>query len=196
MHTSVALVALAGLVAAAPAAPSPSWLTDYAAARAQGRRQDKPLAVFVGTGKEGWKDVCREGRLGNEAQRLLADRYVCVYVDASKRSGRDLAADFEMNDGLGIVLSDHTGQLQAFRHEGDLSSQRLAEQLRRFADPDRVVRATETNEAREVRYYPAEVAAPPVYAPVLAPPPLEAGFVPYGGFGGGFGGSFGGGRSC
>jgi hypothetical protein len=193
MYTSAALLALAGFLAAAPSAESPSWLTDYSAARAMGRREHKPLAVFLGTGKAGWNAVCRNGELDRRTKRLLTDHYVCVYVDTSKPAGRALAADFELGDGAGIVLSDRTGQLQAFRHTGELSVERLDDYLSRFADPDLVVRTTVQNDSTRVSSYPPEAFVAPVYAPVYAPA-YDAGYVPASG--GSFGGFSGGGRSC
>jgi hypothetical protein len=162
MFTS-ALLALAGFFASAPASDSPSWLTDYPEARALGRSQQKPLAVFVGQGPRGWDEVSRDGKLGKEIRKLLALHYICVYVDANTKEGRRLAAQLELDRGLGLVLSDRTGSLQAFRHEGDLDADPLAGYLKRFADPDLVVRRTETNPPPAVR---VEYYAPEQYAPV------------------------------
>ena len=103
----------------------------------------------------------RAGSYG-AGQGLLADNYVCLYVDTEHIAGRELAASFEMG-GPGLVISDGTGEVQAFRHEGDLSNNRLLKYLQRFSDPDRVVMVTETNPAPAVSYYQP---AAPVYAPM------------------------------
>jgi len=163
MHPSFVVVALTALLSPMSGSASPSWLKDYGAARQQGRDEQKPVCVIIGSGKAGWVQLSQEGRLSADAKRLLADNYVCLYVDTEHIAGRELAASFEI-DGPGIVISDGTGEVQAFRHEGDLPNDRLVQYLRRFADPDRVATATETNPAPVVSYY--EPPAAPVYAPV------------------------------
>jgi hypothetical protein len=164
MYTSVTLVALSGLLAAAPVSESPTWSTDYRLARKEGQNKHKPLAVFIGSGPKGWNQVSESGTLGKEIKKLLAEHYVCVYLDTSKRAGKTLAADFEMTEGAGIILSDGACRVQAFRHEGDLSTENLDRYLRRYADPERVARYTETNPEERTSYYPQEQPAP-VYAP-------------------------------
>jgi len=145
-----------------PATPgSPHWRTDYYTALNQVTEQGKPLAVFVGRGKEGWNQICSDGDLGKEAKHLLAENYVCVYVDSKRPDGKRLAEDFDISDGLGLVISDHTGRLQAFRHAGELAERDLLRHLKRYADPERVVRTTETASVeRSSNYYPAE---PPAF---------------------------------
>jgi hypothetical protein len=160
MYTSAALFALSGLLAAAPVAESPTWRTDYSQARNEGASQHRPLAIFLGAGQRGWNDVSQTGKLGKEIQQLLAKHYICVYVDMRKRAGKQLADDLEMTEAPGIVISDASCKLQAFRHAGDLSTESLAEYLRRYADRQRVVQFTETNPSERASYYP-----PPVYAP-------------------------------
>jgi hypothetical protein len=158
-----------------------SWQSDYRAACQLGKREQKPLAIFVGSGPEGWHKVSQDGQLSPEARRLLADHYVCLYADTEKEMGRRLAGSLEVSDGPGLVLSDRSLGAQAFRHEGKLSGTDLEGKLRKYADPQHTVRRTETLATQEVRYYypPAQPVAPAV--------------VPFGGFGG-FGGGFGGGR--
>jgi hypothetical protein len=163
MYTSVALFALSGILAAGPAAESPTWLTSYSLARKQAESKHRPLAIFLGSGPSGWNNVSQSGKLGKRVQALLAEHYLCVYVDTSKPAGKELAGDFEIPDGLGIVISDANGQVQAFRHEGDLSTERLAQYLDRYSDPTRVVQFTETNPSERMSYYPSQSA--PSYAP-------------------------------
>jgi len=177
MYTSVVLVALSGYFANAAVPERPEWLSNYSLAYKQGQKERKPLAVVFGTGAEGWQKVSKDGKLGKEAQRLLDTRYVCVYVDLSTEEGRRLAESMEITDSAGIVLSDRTGAHQAFWHDGSLSEAELERQLRRHADPNRVVQTTETLQAEERRsYYP-----PTHPAPVYTQPN-------FGGFGGGRGG--------
>jgi hypothetical protein len=173
MYTTAALFALSGLLAAAPVSESPTWLTDYSKARKEGESKHKPLAVFLGSGPLGWNAISESGTLDRESKRLLAKRYVCVYVDMGKRAGKDLAADFEMRESPGLIISDVSGTIQAFRHEGDLSAEKLGLYLERYADPQRTVSFTETNPSERTSYYPP----PPVY--------VQPSFIPSGG-----------GRSC
>jgi hypothetical protein len=166
MFTSLVLVALSSCLAHEALVPErPTWLSDYAVASNRGIAQRKPLAVFIGTGKAGWEGISKDGELGTEAKELLETHYVCVYLDTSKRAGRELAEAFAVSDSVGLVLSDRTGKLQAFKHEGELASSELQRYLRRYADPDRVVTTTETKEQLEYRA-PPPVRAPVYYAPV------------------------------
>jgi hypothetical protein len=146
MYTSMMLVAMATFTSAAESADGPAWQTNYGAARKLGAGQ-KPLAVFIGSGKQGWNKVAEEG-LSSESRKVLAERYVSVYVNVDTAEGQRLARAFRMSNGLGIVISDRTGELQAFRHEGDLAERDLVRYLLRYGDPDRVVTSTETNPGR------------------------------------------------
>ena len=179
MYTSLFIVALLAPVVAIP--ERPTWLNDYDEARNEARSINKPLAVFLGSGSKGWNQLSKEGQLDNDVQKLLNSSYVCVYIDTKKGTGKSLASAFEISDGPGLVLSDRTGNLQAFRHEGDLSNEDLERQLRKFSDPERVVRVTESKSSEALRYY-----QPPSYSPPLQPGYYPAGTAPVRG----------GGRSC
>jgi hypothetical protein len=182
MYTSILLLALSGATPAMTTADGPSWQQDYSAARRRAAREKKPLAVFLAPGKGSWDKIGRDGGLGEEARRLLAQNYVCVHVDTGKTEGQRLAEAFEMPEGLGIVVSDRTGDLQAFRHEGDLANRDLARYLQRYADPDRVVRATESNPGQPAGYsYGA-----PSYPVLQSYPVMRSGY--WGGMGGCAGG--------
>jgi hypothetical protein len=181
MYTAVVVAALLGALVPG-GLDTPSWHSDYASARNLGRQEGKPLAVFIGSGKAGWHQLTQEGKLGQDTTRLLAEHYVCVYVDTRQQDGQQLAAKFEVPDGLGLILSDRSGAVQAFRHEGDLPEDRLVTYLTRFADPGRETRTTETNPVEQVRYESPELSPPP---PEYRPP-----VVFYPSFSGG------GGRSC
>jgi len=173
MCTSILLVALTGFPALASVEDGLTWHTNYSEARKLGQSEKKPLAVIVSSRKNGWKEIARDGELGKEAEKTLAERYVCVYVDSATEPGKRLAAALGI-DGKGIVISNAAGDLMAFHHVGDLSNSDLARYLTRFADPDRVVEVTETN--------------PPAVRQSFYPPQYSPGNF------GGFGGS--GGRSC
>jgi hypothetical protein len=151
VYTSLILFALTSSTSAIDAAPSPSWNRDYALARKQGESEKKPLVVVVASGQGGWNKLAHDGSLSDEAKTILTNDYVCVYVDTATEEGKRLAREFEISDALGIVISDRTGNRQAFRHEGDLANPDLARYLKRYADPDRVVVSTETNPAEPAR---------------------------------------------
>ncbi len=127
MHTSVLWMALA--VAAPAGEKTPEWLTSYKEAQQQGQKLSKPLAVFLAPGKEGWQQLVREGKLSKEALEQLADGYVCVHLDTTSADGKKWAKAFEMPTGLGVVLSDRSGDTQAFRHEGSLDGSTLTSTL-------------------------------------------------------------------
>ena len=128
----------------------PEWLQKYDQAKEHGRREKKPVAVFFGSGKAGWHQVSRDGELDAEVHRILAADYICLYVNTDDFDGRKLATAFDISDGPGIVISSRSGQLQAFRREGNLDNEDLAGYLRRYADPKRTVQFTETTQRREI----------------------------------------------
>ena len=195
MHTSLLLFALAGpAVAPAPQAPPALiWQGSYRAAREVGREQGKPLAVFVGAGPAGWEKLTGDAKPTQAAQQLLADSYVCLYLDTTTPEGRRLAAAFECPDGAGLVVSTRDGEGQAFSHQGTMSRGELEETLRKYGN-GRVVRHTESLERVRTSFYSSPTASStfvpaPMYAPATYAAPMS-----HGGFGGGFSGGFGGGR--
>jgi hypothetical protein len=111
----------------------PGWNHDYDVALQRANAAKKPLAVFIGTGKDGWKAVSAEGELGPDVHRLLADEYVCLYVDAGKAAHKELAQSFEAGKSPLLVLSSRNRAYQAYRHEGAQANANLALALKRHA---------------------------------------------------------------
>ena len=187
MHTSIVWVALMGLAAPAEG-QSPTWLNDYSQARRLGAEQKKPLAVFLSPSKDGWGKRATGGDQGKEVRRLLADRYVCVGIDTSTEAGQRLSSAFQMPGGKGIVISDRTGGLQAFRHEGELSNDYLGQYLERYSTNGQTVATTETHTTTRTSNYYA-----PTTPSTLTAPSFQGWTQPsygnsFGGFGGGFSG--------
>lgn len=160
MLTPLTTLALIGLFTFSPSPEKPQWLKDYGVARKQVEAQKKPLAVFFGSGKAGWNQSSQEGVLPKDVNHLLAEKYVCLYVDVNDQANRYLTAAFDIKQGHGLVISDSGGELQAFRHEGDLPDEDLTKYLRRYADPQRVIRMTETNSEVRRSYYPSDATQP------------------------------------
>ena len=163
MFVSLAIFALAGIVPVSSVAGGPSWSKDYAEARQQGVSVNKPLIVVIGSGKRGWDQVSRDGGLSKGVLQVLADSYVCVYVDTEDEKGKSLASAFEVQ-GAGLVISNRDGSVQAFRHEGSLNNEDMERYLRRYADPQFVARSTETFEQYRVSYYYNQLYAAPAAA--------------------------------
>jgi hypothetical protein len=145
MYTSILLVALTGVAPSADGAKAPKWSLDYTAAAKQAAQAKKPLAVFLAPGEGAYQKIGREGGIGAEAEGILADRYVCVHIDTTTAKGKELARAFAIPEGLGIVISDRTGEKQAFRHEGDLARADLVRYLTRYGDSNFVFVETESN---------------------------------------------------
>ena len=135
------------------------WQPDYAIACGKGREAGKPLAVFFGPGPDGWRKPAGEAGLSDEIIELLRTEYVAVHVDTSRAAGKAKAAAFELPDGVGLVISDRGGSLQAFHHAGQLASADLTRYLRRYASTGHTVTTTETVQ-REAGSY----ARPVVYS--------------------------------
>jgi hypothetical protein len=133
---------------------TPAWQSSYAVAMDAGQKHGKPVAVFVGSGPKGVSALVKEGELSEEAYQLLAQRYVCVYLDQTNGSQR-LPRDLGITQGKGVVISDRSGTYQAYHHDGQLSQRELASRLRQYADPGLVVTQTESNaRSSRVSYYP------------------------------------------
>ncbi len=196
MYTSVLLIALVGVYPAPSETDGPTWLHNYDLARQQGQKANKPLAVFVGAGPHGYNQVSEDGELSAEARQLLAENYVCVYVNTDTPQGHRLAANFKIKHQSGVVLSDRSGDFQAFHYPGTLRDDELTASLKRFADPDLIVRATVTSPYESVSYDSPQTSTQTASAgtgSTYAPAPIYYPPVNFGGFGGGFGGFGGGG---
>jgi hypothetical protein len=142
MNTSILTVVLASAVLAGQDT-TPTWQNSYGQALQQGSAQRKPLAVVFASGPNNWTHVIRETAPAADVQRLLSEKYVCVYVDTATEAGRKLAQDFGMNGPIGLVLSDRTGSMQAFWSQGSMNSQMLVSYLQKYGDPQVVVTTTE-----------------------------------------------------
>src|SRR5687767_10722271 len=81
MYTLMAVVALTTGVSTASLSHNPAWLNDYGTAQRRVTVVHKPMAVFVGSGQDGWRKVVRDGALDPALNRLLAEKFVCLYVD-------------------------------------------------------------------------------------------------------------------
>jgi hypothetical protein len=165
MYTLV-LSALSGMMVSSVLSTEPAWMTDYDKARQRGMKEEKPLAVFIGSGTAGWEQVSREKTFAKQVKLVLTEKYVCLYVNREHEAGKKLASAFEVTEGAGLVISSRSGDLQAFRHEGDLTNQDLERYLLRYADPTRVTMHTETNPPSRVSYYlsaPQQIFTPVQY---------------------------------
>jgi hypothetical protein len=151
MAAFLSWLALSALVA--DTSQRPSWQTDYGEAQVQSVRQNRPLAVFLAPGAVAWNKVVHDGNLSEDIQRLVAGKYVGVYVNTDTDQGRKLAAAFELPRGLGLVLSDRRGQNQAFWHDGPLTESQLARALERYGDVNGPIPATETNLTNRTSFY-------------------------------------------
>jgi hypothetical protein len=144
---------------------APSWRSDYALAVKEGQRSKRPLAIFVGPGAEGWDRLSKDGGLDKEARELLQGHYVCVYLDSSKEHDRQIVDQLELSSGRGVVLSDSTGEKQAFWHAGTLSNEQLNHYLRKYSDQQRAVTKTETVAVARPQGPPTYSAPPAYYEP-------------------------------
>jgi len=153
MNTSILTVALASMVLTGQNA-APTWQTNYSQAQQQGTAQSKPLVVVFGSGPNGWSKVVRDASPTAEVTQLMGDKYVCVYVDTASPAGKQTAQNFGIAGNTGLVISDRTGSLQAFWHQGDVSGETVGRVLTRYSDPQRSVRTTETNTSR-TSFYPS-----------------------------------------
>jgi hypothetical protein len=172
MIGSTVLVALTTLLAS-PGTESLVWQKDYATALQKGKESGKPLAVFLGKGASGWESISKEGKLDSKTTDVLAQKYVCLYIDVSDESGKQVADSFNLHESPGLVISSPGGALQAFRHEGDLPTAELQQKLDRYADPNGVVKTTEGGPVDRTSLYP-----PTYYQPGYNSVPGQMGVAP------------------
>lgn len=129
MTTSILFALAFGTMPAAP----PEWHQDYAQALKAAESANKPLAVFIGTGPEGYKTLINGGSFPPQAERTLGEKYTCLYIDAAQPAGRSTADSFRANGPM-IVLSDKTRGYQAVRQYGPVQGNQLVQLLDRYAD--------------------------------------------------------------
>lgn len=164
MFTYMAVVALSAGISTANLSQNPQWM-EYGQAQQRVAVLKKPIAVFVGTGKEGWGSVVRDGAIDPAVKKLLAEKFVCVYVDTQTPAGKALADTFEVA-ARGLIISDRAGVRQAYSLSGTLTKVELAQTLEKYSDAKVDVRTTETvvREAppRRIQYVP-QYQLPPGY---------------------------------
>jgi len=166
MYTSALFFALAAISPTAEMIPvAPSWRSDYNVALKEGQKIKRPLAIFVGSGPEGWDKISKEGELDKEARELLHHHYVCLYLDTSKDDGRSIIEKLDLSNRTGLVIGDASGQSQAFWHSGSLRNEDLDHYLRKYSDPELVVVRTERSSERVADAQPIYRPAPPIVAP-------------------------------
>ena len=172
MIGSTILVALTTLLAS-PGTESLVWQKDYATALQRGKETGKPLAVFVGKGANGWQSMAKEGKIDAKSEEVLAQKYVCVYIDVSAEAEKRVAESFDLHSSPGLVISSPGGAVQAFRHEGELQQADLQQKLDRFSDPKLVVVTTEGAKVDRTSLYP-----PNYYQPTYQGGPGQMGYFP------------------
>lgn len=130
----------------------PAWQPSYSVALDRGQKGGKPVAVFVGSGPQGQAALLKGGQFSADLLTVLSQKYVCVYLDRSQTANQRLVRDLGITSA-GLVVSDRTGNYQAFHHDGIIAQDVLTKELQHFADPNRVVARTVTNAAARVSYY-------------------------------------------
>jgi hypothetical protein len=133
---------------------SPAWNRDYDSARRRAEAANKPLAVIIASGSDGWTSICKEGELKPDVRRLLTQHYVCLYVDATAPAERELARSFETKSAPLLVLSDHSRAYQAYRHSGVLTNSSLAQLLQRYSSAQAFAAQQEQAVVQPVAYEP------------------------------------------
>jgi hypothetical protein len=159
MFTSILGVALAASLAPA-ANPAPTWMTDYRQAREVVGREHKPLVVVIGSEGTPWAKLAKAAEADPTINATLRDRFVCLFVDTATEAGQKLAKAFEI-DGAGLVISDRSGDFQAFRTGSELPAGQLGRTLLTYSGT----------------VFESQKVAPPATAPAAAPG-MAPGFAP------------------
>ena len=154
MYTSMIALVTTTLLGSAPSATVPLWQSDYGQALSEAGRVRKPLVVAIGHGANGWDKVVADA-FSEPTIVALRSEFVCLYVDTDTPAGQKLADQLQLSTGPALVITDRTGQLQAYKRSGALPDVEVRRVLFRFADPDQVVRTTETSGVRPAAPAPA-----------------------------------------
>lgn len=152
---TLAVLTLSGLVGV-NAPGQLEWQSDYRKALAIAMKEHKPLAVFIVKGES--KQL---QNLPSDVTKVLKNEYIAVTINSTDAEGMKLAKAFELNEG--VVISDRTGEKQAFRMEGKTNAEDLPQVLIRLADPKHVTTTTEVYGAAPVTA--ASFFAPAPYCP-------------------------------
>ncbi len=131
MYATIAFLALTANVSPGTVSPAAAWQPNYSAARLQGSVSNKPLAVFINSGADGWKSVVRDS-VDPKVTKLLSEKFVCLYVDANSAEGKVLSSHFQV--GRGVVISDRVGTTQVYSRSGDISGAELNSALEKYSD--------------------------------------------------------------
>lgn len=143
MHIMISVIALVSGITPGSLSGKPAWNDDYAQAVKKVSLLKKPMAVFVGSGKEGWGKVVQDGTIKPEVYKVLADQFVCMYVDTDTEYGKKLASSFQVA-ARGLIISDRTGGSQAYSLSGSLTAAELSETLTKYSAKDQEVQSTTT----------------------------------------------------
>lgn len=131
----LASVMLAAALSAWPASAAPGidWQTDYSVAVQKAQALNRPVAVFIGRGPAGWKQVAGNVPFDSHLRKLLSDKLVCVYLDRDETLGRSAAEDFGAHDDLPLlIVSDKTRKFMETKRKG---AQTPAELVRALESP-------------------------------------------------------------
>ncbi|HUR53945.1 MAG TPA: hypothetical protein VMZ71_07430 [Gemmataceae bacterium] len=183
---STSFTAAAFVVLSAGSIPAPNWQKDYATAMTAAVAQQKPMAVFIGQGEDGFKKLVAGGQFPAEAGQVLSSQYVSLYVNTDTAAGKALAGEFELSAGL--VISTRGGAKQALRLQGTLNGTDLTGVLTTLGStttvttgtvvpasyavpsaPPLATYAAPASYASPAMTYPATNYAPQMYAPAYAP---------------------------
>ena len=156
MGSTFAIMALIGGSLTADVITAPTFHTDYAAAKQVGQKENKPLAVVVGGGVNGWRKLSGGDELGVTAMKRLSSNYVCVYADTETAAGKKLADKLEVRQTVGLVISDRSGNYQSYSHDGALPPTELDRTIEEFA----TVKAVTPPAIRSTSNYAPEMSAP------------------------------------
>jgi hypothetical protein len=135
--STLAVLTLSGMLGA-NLSTQPDWQTDYRKAMALAVKEHKPLAVFIVKGESK-----KLANLPADVSKALKANYIAVTINSSDAEGKKIAQAFELTEG--VVISDRTGEKQAYRIEGKTSTDDLPQTLVRLADPKHVTTTTEVH---------------------------------------------------
>ncbi len=127
-----------------------NWLTNYQMARTISADQKKPLVVIVGKGESGWDQVIQDGKLDMNLMQKMARSYVYLYIDSTSEQGAKLAKGLDVHQSNGLIITNRSGDLQAFYHDGQIKQSQMENLLDKYQDIAQVITTTDTLQPKVV----------------------------------------------
>ena len=110
-----------------------AWHNDYAQAVSEACTSDKPLFIVICSGSSEYAQLASLGSfLSDGIERTLKTDYVRIMIDTDSPAGRELARQFDVEEGPHFVILDRSCKWQVYYQSGTLLETDLTPVLAQF----------------------------------------------------------------